>query len=364
MVRKKVPQRLWDYSMKWVSEIMSMTYTSAGGLNDIPMSSVTGDTVDISEYLDFGFYDQVWYIDNAGLGPRKPGRWLGVSHRVGLLMCYYILTQTGQVISRSSVQRVTNLELELKEVKATFDEFDQVINERLKNNDMTYDGDKPYLNHWSDMDSDEMFVEEFQKSFSNENIQDIDHNPDHHVSKDDGYIGMQLALPRDADGPEFALVTKRLTDSRGVPIGRANDNPMLDTRVYEVEYADGYIAAMSANEVAANLFAQVDDEGNRFVLLDSLVDHRTSSNAITQKDAFVSTKSGGRRRRQTTRGWELLCQWKDGSTSWEALKDLKECYPIQTTEYAFDALIFEEPAFVWWVHNVIKKRERIISKVK
>ena len=39
MVRKKVPQRLWDYGMKWVSEIMSMTYTSAGGLNDIPMSS-------------------------------------------------------------------------------------------------------------------------------------------------------------------------------------------------------------------------------------------------------------------------------------------------------------------------------------
>ena len=45
--------------MKWVSEISSMTYTSAGGLNDIPMSSVTGDTVHISEYLDFGFYDQV-----------------------------------------------------------------------------------------------------------------------------------------------------------------------------------------------------------------------------------------------------------------------------------------------------------------
>ena len=361
MVRKKVPQRLWDYGMKWVSEIMSMTYTSAGGLNDIPMSSVTGDTIDISEYLDFGFYDQVWYIDNAGLGPRKPGRWLGVSHRVGLLMCYFVLTKTGQIISRSSVQRVTSLELELNEIRATFDELDKDINEKLKHDDMAYDGDKPTLEHWSEVKSDEMFVEEFQKSYSSPHILETDNMS---IPQESDYVGMQLALPRDADGPEFASVTRRLTDSKGIPVGEANENPILDTRVYEVEYADGYTAAMSANEIAASLFAQVDDEGSRHVLLDSLVDHRTDSSAITKKDEFVSTKSGGRRRRHTTRGWEILCQWKDGSTSWEALKDLKESYPIQTAEYAFEALISEEPAFAWWVHHVMKKREKIISRVK
>ena len=83
-------------------------------------------------------------------------------------------------------------------------------------------------------------------------------------------------------------------------IGTANDNQMLDTRVYDVEYADGYIASMSANEVAVNIFSQVDGKGNRLVLLYSLVDYRTNSNAITQKDAFVSTKSAPGR--QTPQG--------------------------------------------------------------
>ena len=32
------------------------------------MEQIMGETPDISEYLDFGFYDWVWYKDNAGLG--------------------------------------------------------------------------------------------------------------------------------------------------------------------------------------------------------------------------------------------------------------------------------------------------------
>ena len=50
-----------------------------------------------------------------------------------------------------------------------------------------------------------------------------------------------------------------------MPVGTANDNPILDTRVYEVEYADGHKAALAANAIAENMFAQVDDESNRHV---------------------------------------------------------------------------------------------------
>ena len=32
-----------------------------------PLEEVTGKTPDISEYLDFGFYDYVWFRENAGL---------------------------------------------------------------------------------------------------------------------------------------------------------------------------------------------------------------------------------------------------------------------------------------------------------
>ncbi len=59
----------------------------------------------------------------------------------------------------------------------------------------------------------------------------------------------------------------------------------------------------------------------------------------------------------------MCCQWKDGSTSWENLADLKEPHPIETAEYAVTKGIDHKPAFNWWVPHVLKKRDRIISLV-
>jgi hypothetical protein len=81
--RKNVPQRLWDYGLQWVCDIQNCTSNNTRGLNGrCPLERITGETVDISEYLDFGFYDWVWYRENAGLGITKIGRWLGVSHQI------------------------------------------------------------------------------------------------------------------------------------------------------------------------------------------------------------------------------------------------------------------------------------------
>ena len=53
------------------------------------------------------------------------------------------------------------------------------------------------------------------------------------------YVNMEFVIPRYGDGPDFAKVTMRLRDKDGLPIGRSNNNPILDTRMYEVEYKDG-----------------------------------------------------------------------------------------------------------------------------
>jgi hypothetical protein len=81
MIRKRVPRKLWDYGVRWTTQVMQLTSTQARGLQEAcPLEDVTGETVDISEYLDFGFYDHVSYKENAGLGMTAIGRWLGVSH--------------------------------------------------------------------------------------------------------------------------------------------------------------------------------------------------------------------------------------------------------------------------------------------
>ena len=44
--------------------------------------------------------------------------------------------------------------------------------------------------------------------------------------------------------------------------------------------------------------------------------------------------------------------------------DVKESYPVQLAEFAISNRIAEEPAFVWCVPFVMKKRNRILAKVK
>lgn len=134
--------------------------------------------------------------------------------------------------------------------------------------------------------------------------------------------------------------------------------------MYEVEFPDGATQALNANYLAQNLFAQVDQEGNRHVLFSNIVDYRTDGTEVKQQDAFVYSKRNQKIRVRTTKGWELLVEWKDGSTTWIKLKDMKKSYPAQTAEYAVEAGIAQEPAFAWWVDYILRRRNRIIGKAK
>ena len=86
---------------------------------------------------------------------------------------------------------------------------------------------------------------------------------------------MELALDRHDDGPEFERVNNRLKDKDCIPIRIAADNPILDTIIYEVEYDNGHKTAMTANAIASNLFSQVDQDGQCFVLFNAIIDLRT-----------------------------------------------------------------------------------------
>ena len=157
------------------------------------------------------------------------------------------------------------------------------------------------------MEFDEDFQEEFSNIVSNDDIKEADEDFTPEVF-DDTYFNMELALPNgDGAEPAFARVTKRLRDANGLPIGTAHDNPILDSGMYEVEYKDGRKAAIAANAIAQNLFAQVDDEGNCQVLFDEIIDHRTDGKEVKEQDAFLTTRSGTRQQRETTIGF--LTPW-------------------------------------------------------
>ena len=329
MHRQKVPRRLWDFGLVWICETGNLTSTSSKYAdNRTPLEIITGETPDISEYVDFSFYDWVTYRPNAGLGENSLGRWLGISHKVGQLMSYWILTISGNVISCTTVQRVTNLEKQLDEWRDRMSQYDININERLKVNDSDLTSKIVDIDQWnrlSVIDIDEAFIDEFNKVISDTTLPDVDHSIHNIDNVNDPYLQMEIGLSRGDDGAlQHATVKRRKLDKDGVPIGTENKNPILDTRLYEVEFVDGTTEAITANVIAENLLAQVDAEGHRQLLLDEIIDHRTTSSAISKSNGFTTSTNGQRRRKLTTRGWELCVIWKDGSTDWVALKDLKE----------------------------------------
>ena len=72
-----------------------------------PFELVTGQTPDISEYMDYGWYDIVWYLDQEAAfseDKRKLAKWLGVPHQAGRALCYYLMPESGRTIVRSTVQ--------------------------------------------------------------------------------------------------------------------------------------------------------------------------------------------------------------------------------------------------------------------
>ena len=69
----------------------------------------TGETQDVSKYLDFVFYDWVIFRTNAGLGRTEIVIWLGVSHKVGQLISYCILLESSIPIPCTTVKILTAL---------------------------------------------------------------------------------------------------------------------------------------------------------------------------------------------------------------------------------------------------------------
>ena len=177
------------------------------------------------------------------------------------------------------------------------------------------------------------------------------------------YLNAELLLPH-GDSMQRARVLRRHRDEDGYLTGTPHENPILDSRLYEVEFPDGATEVVTTNLIAENLFSQVDEEGRSFQVLKEISDHRYTEDALPKEEAFVTSPGGQKRRVMTTKGCELLCCWADGSASWVPLKELRISNPIEIAEYAVASGISEDPCFAWWVHKVLKKRDAIIKKVK
>ncbi|KAL7523565.1 hypothetical protein ACHAXR_000992, partial [Thalassiosira sp. AJA248-18] len=317
-----------------------------------------GETPDISHICEHAWYDWVMFRDGPAQFPEHDlvlGRYLGPTRDVGSMMTAKILKANGEIVPRSTYRALTPHELESDVHKQARQRFDTSAHEALGRAATTADFDEdeltPEWDRYEPIDGEE----------GTPDAPDEELEPTPEVG--DNYVGVDIMLPRGSTMARGRVIGRK-HDADGNVIGRANDNAVLDTREYRVEFADGEVTELTANVIAENMYAQCDQDGNQYVLLDDIVDFRKNGDAISLADQKTTDPRGRSYLRRTTVGWQLCCEWKDGSTSWEKLSDLKESHPVVTAEYAVRQGISHEPAFNYWVPHVLKKRDRIISLVR
>ena len=129
-----------------------------------PIEALTGETPDISQYMDFGLNDRFWFKEDAGLGKTAKGRFFEVSHHVGSLMSYWIFPVSRIPVSRTTVQRITNLEPQTDQCKKRFEVYDRLIAERYNETyvEVEYLDQhvKPDISKWKELEGNDNVFQE------------------------------------------------------------------------------------------------------------------------------------------------------------------------------------------------------------
>ena len=100
MDRVGCPAQYWLLCMLYVISLLNVMTNAHGA---IPLTVVTGEVTDVSAFLTFHFWQEVFYQNPDK--SEKLGRWVGVATNKGDALTYYLLTHdTKQVIPRSNVR--------------------------------------------------------------------------------------------------------------------------------------------------------------------------------------------------------------------------------------------------------------------
>ncbi len=353
MHRNRCPEAFWCYGLEYTCEIRKLMARYSLDWRT-PVELLTGDTPDSSEFLEFDFYGWVKFKDpKSGLSDDlQLGRWLGVAKSVGQAMTYWILKSNGYVVARSTVRPLNQEELHSEVEKEERIKFAKELKENVDDFD-------PELINTDENVSTEIMIDPLTNLNVDEDEEDLENDT---VTGPDEMINAEIYLPH-GDRQEIAKIIGRKRNADGNFIGRKHQNPILDSRIFVVEFPDGDQQDIAYNIIAEHLYSQVDSEGNQYRLFKEIINHRKASNAVDKSDQY-RIKNGKSEKKKTTAGWQLECQWKDGTTSWIPLKELKETNPVEVALYAVDNKIDDEPAFDWWVRHILKKQTRLIKKTK
>lgn len=367
LIQSDCPLVFWCLCLERRSKIHNHSVRNSFNLTGMtPHSKLTGDITDISHLCNFKWYEWVKYYitgEDASfpMAEERLGRCLGPCDNKGNKMSQLILTDRGEIVPIQTLRSLTPAEMANESEIQKRIKFNEYIQKRYG------DSRNPPPN----------WIKRRRRPGDPDQYEDEDYDPDSEPATDDApvefsngapdldlYLNAEVLLPTGDGSKRIGEVTRRLTDDDGMPLGQYNQNPFLDSRQYEVMFTDGSTQIFNANIIAENLYSQIDENGQQFTILDQIVTHRKTEDALTNENCWMTNRYGVKRRKHSTAGWEFLVDWKDGTQSWLELKTLKESNPIEVAEYIKAQGLELDPSYVWWVPSVLKRRDRIVAAVQ
>jgi hypothetical protein len=254
-------EALWDHGFDHTDQIrQNMARKNLGWRT--PLEALMGDTSEISDLLDFGYYDWVWYWDPPNpcfpVNPHKLGRWLGHNHAHGPVMCYKFLKPNGLFIVKSSCTPLTNADKSDPAVRDRMTDFSNDVENIIGKFDSSYI-----------LEEDTADVEglpPLDESDDESNLPPLDVDYEEML---DPLIISEIILPQ-GDVIALANISEQKRSHDGSPIGQKNKHPLLDSQIYIIKFPDGKMKDVGFNILAEHLFSEVDKDGNQLRLFSSI----------------------------------------------------------------------------------------------
>jgi hypothetical protein len=243
MVKKKSPKVLWDFCLTLASLVRSNIAHDIYQLKgQVPESIMTGKTSDISHICEFEWYEWVMYHEDKGYPENKAklGRYLGPTEPgIGSVMSYYVLQHNGEVVAKRTIRKLTPQEQEDETMSREQQAFDGKVTQKL--GDPMLDQDLAAVKASRGVKVTNAVTPEYEAYEDDQEHQKRMPDTDNFDPETyDEYILAQVQLPRD-DEHRLGTVIRRAKDGYDNPIGKHKQNPLLDTRIYEVEFSVGQV---------------------------------------------------------------------------------------------------------------------------
>ena len=329
-----------------------------------PTEKAYGYTPDISPFLNFCFWDAVYYLDHDSFpsSNEKLGYWLGVTRNCGDAFTYYVyVPETHQVIDRSVLRAVRDSPNHPNlQVARDPNIYEAVHNEAV----MDSSDDEADLFHSK---NNKLFVDEYDMFIAKNNTLKVFPNficPSSFYKSDDNSLSSNSYC-----GSHLSVGHFTEEEIKEINMQEAQENQKDDTFMEDVEtlyndYIDDVDEDINNTNTLVDIYSlttpsndneiyglKIDNNPellNYHLLLDHWhqIDKKDGKQGISALWKF----NGILKHRQRGSRAEVLVDWNVGSPKWETVSDMKKFDLLTLACYAKDRNLLNKKGWKWAKH--------------